>query len=188
MYGSEIVESFYDFETKKIGPYTIPIDIQYKEDKSAGNAFSIYRYYDLMQKRTDLLAIFNNNNYCFVALTQTSVELLPYHNSDLYYKRNGLPFYPLDTPITLPKYQHIGFVKTYQKCLAIYTWPWKLLGDIGSGVVYDSDCKLSGTPLENPPLSLYKYLIDTDFDAVYFDLEQNKPVFINMKKGVKSDA
>lgn len=137
-----------------------------------------WRFYDMMNRYESLLAIFNNNNYCFVAITADCVEFVPFFESDRKYGTQALPMFPITPPMSLPKYQHVGWVKTYQECKAIYTWPWKLLGDLDTMQVYDVEGKLDGMPLVNPPLSLYKYLIDTDYTAVYFDLRQNKPVFL----------
>lgn len=130
-----------------------------------------------MQQYDKVLAVFNNGNYCFAVITEQTVELIPYDKTEIYKKYN-LPIFQHKTPIQLPNYSHIGFEKTYQECKAVYSWPWYLLGDLDTGQIFDYECKLSGTPLVDPPLSLYKYLLDTDYDAVYYDFDARKPVFI----------
>lgn len=131
-----------------------------------------------MQKYGNVLAVFNNNNFCLVIVTKETVEYLPYYPSDNKHRQYTFPIFSINPPIVTPNYNHIGFIKTYQKCKAIYTWPWYLLGDLTTGKIYDFNETIQGKPLENPPLSLYKSLIDTEYDAVYFDTMQNKPVFI----------
>lgn len=177
-FGARIVQSFYDYDTKMIGPYCIPIEIQYDSQACQGNSFSWYKYYELFNKYEDALAIFNNNNYCFVLLTKTQVLFLPYSQSDIRYRKQKLPKFDLVTPLDMPRYNHVGWIKTYQDCKAVYTWPWKLIADADTWIIDEFNCKLEGEPLLNPPLSLYKSLIDTEYSAVYFDVSRNMPVFI----------
>lgn len=178
-FGSEIVESFYDYDTHVIGPYTVPIDIHYSVESCQGNAFSLYKFYEIMAKDEDVLAVFNVNNYCFCLLYKDAVRMRPYANDDLRYNKQPLPNFSITPELSIPTYRHVGWVKTYQSCKAIYTWPWKLIQDVNTGEVWSFKDKISGEPLVNPPLSLYKELINTDYRGVYFDTIQNKPVFIN---------
>lgn len=176
-YGSLIVHSSYDFDTHKIGPYTCPIDVKYNREAQQGNSVSLYKYYELFREQEDVLAIFNNGNYCFVALHTNYVTFEPFDSYDEKL-RAKLPTFGLRQNLGAKVYKHIGFMKTYQECKAVYQWPWYLIQDADGNVPYVND-KVTGEVLENPPLQLYKMLIETDYNAVYFDLAQNKPVFIN---------
>ena len=174
-FGSEIVESFYDYDTHMIGPYYLPVDIHYDTESCQGNAFSVYRLYEVLNDDEKALAVFNVNNYCFCVVRKDHIRMIPYSYSD----HMNLPAWDITPFIQKDTYKHVGWVKTYQKCKATYTWPWKLIQNVNTGEVWSCVEKIKGTPLENPPLSLYKSLIDTPYKGVYFDLEQNKPVFIN---------
>lgn len=175
--GARIVQSSFDYETGRIGPYTVPIKIRHTDPK--GNSFSMYRYYEQFIKYADALAVFNINNYCFGVLTPTQFINSPYAEADL--KSAEFPIYDLTNPISSPEYIHIGYEKTYQECKAVFTIPWKIFAD-SYGNVYEYGCKLEGTPEKNPPLSLYKELLDSDADAVYRDAITGEVKFL--KKGV----
>jgi hypothetical protein len=178
-FGSEIVESFYDYETHTIGPYTVPLNISYNQGSCQGNAFSMYRYYDTMMKDEEALAVFNVNNYCLCVLHKDYIRMIHVQPAFSKSGQKPLPAFNITPPITVPEYKHIGWVKTYQKCLAVYTWPWHLIQNKITGEVWNFKDKISGRPLENPPLGLYKELVETDHRGVYFDLDKNAPVFID---------
>ncbi len=171
------MQSFYDYDTQTIGPYKIPVDIEYKLSEQS-NAFSVYRYYEIMNRFTEALAVFNNNNFCVCILTPEYLRFEYLTAYEATHNRFKLPIIKLDTPIVLNKYEHVGWIKTYQQCQAVYHWPWMLLGDTETKEIYDFSDKLSGHPLVNPPLSLYKLLVDTDYNAVFYDLDTCSPVFI----------
>lgn len=177
-FGSKIVQSSYDFDTHKIGPYTCPIDIKYNLENQQGNAVSPYQYYELFRACEDVLAIFNNGNYCFVAIHTDYVSFEPFSASD-FKLAEKLPVFPRGKKLSVGTYKHIGYLRTYQDCKAVYQWPWYLIQNVDTGEVPDISDKITGIPMENPPLSLYKELLKTDFNAVYFDTVTNKPIFIN---------
>lgn len=179
MFGAEIVQSTYDYDTRTIGPYTIPIDIQYNGALQEGNAFSMYKFYEVFNEDPEAIAVFNNNNYCFCVVHRDKVIMRPYIYKDVLYRKNTYPIIEFKEPLQLPNYVHIGWVKTYQQCKAIYTWPWKLLMDVDTGCIADTDIKVIGTPALEPPLVLYKELINTDKTGIYYDTSQCKPVFID---------
>ena len=104
--------------------------------------------------------------------------MVPYRPSDLK-PGASLPIINFETNLNVPTYKHVGWIKTYQDCKAVYSWPWMLIQDVATGDVWDFDGKIEGEPLENPPLSLYKELINTEHRGIYFDLKQNKPMFID---------
>ena len=176
-YGGKIVQSFYDYDTSTIGPYKLPIQLHYSLEGSS-NSFSTYKFYELLNKYEDALAVFNNNNYCFAVVYVDKLVMLPMYQSDLKGKKE-LPILMFEKNLDVPTYKHVGWVKTYQDCKAVYTWPWRLLQDTQTGDVWDFKDKLEGEPLENPPLSLYKCLLDTDHRGVYFDTKKGEPVFID---------
>lgn len=177
-FGSRIVQSFFDYDTSTIGPYTLPVKINYDTSSSQGNSFSVYRFYELLNKHEDALAVFNNNNYCFCLVFKDCLQMVPYRPSDIK-PGASLPVINFETNLPVPTYKHVGWVKTYQDCKAVYSWPWKLIQDIDTGDIWDFENKIEGEPLENPPLSLYKQLIDTEHRGIYFDVKQNKPMFID---------
>ena len=179
MFGGEIVQSSYDYDTQTIGPYHIPIEVHYDIDSAQGNAFPLYRYYELLNIDEEALAVFNVNNYCFCLVRKDYIYMVPFSANEAKHKRLQLPEFKLSKPLLVPTYRHVGWVKTYQQCKAVYTWPWKLLEDVNTGEVWSFKEKIKGEPLINPPLALYKYLIETDHRGVYFDIAQNKPVFID---------
>lgn len=154
--------------------YKVSPKLMYIEEKCKVDAFNRYKYYQYMQKNEAALAIFNINNYCFGVVTQTHFFEEPYDSS---VPESEMVCY--EQPITLPPYTHIGYCKTYSKCKAIYHWPWYLLANLQSGVIYDYAATLGAEPVVNPPLSLYKELIDTDAKAVYLDKQTQRPIFIN---------
>lgn len=177
-FGSRIVESSYDYATSIIGPYKLPIVIHEPEIISQGVAVSVYNFYQLLNKYEDALAVFNNNNYCYCIVFKDRLEMMPFSPNNV--KRGDtFPTLHFENNLPVPTYKHVGWVKTYQSCIATYTWPWKLILDEATGEVWDFSDKIEGAPLENPPLSLYKCLIDTNHRGVYFDTKLNKPVFID---------
>jgi len=178
-FGSEIVESFYDYDSQMIGPYKVPIEIQYNADSCQGNAFSKYTFYELMNKEEGALAVFNVNNYCFCVLYKDAVRMKHYTVGDLSYNKKELPCFSIEPPLDVPEYKHVGWVKTYQKCIAVYTWPWKMIEDTQTKTVWGFKDKLLGEPLENPPLSLYKELISTEHKGVYIDKNTNQVMFLD---------
>lgn len=177
-YGSKIVKSFYDFDTHKIGPYTCPININFNEEDQKNNSIPLRKFYQLFREQEDALAVINNANYCFVVLHTNYVTFEPIDSYDIKTKEQ-LPVYDYHKNLTVDTYKHVGFIKTYQECKAVYQWPWYLVQSVTTGEVPYIKDKILGEPLVNPPLSLYKELINTDYNAVYFDLAQNKPVFLN---------
>lgn len=175
-FGSEIVEASYNYDSRTIGPYTLPVDIHYDLESCQGNAFSLYHYYDVLRKDEEALAVFNVNNYCFCVVHNEYMRMIEVGNK---YSERVLPSWRFDRPLNPVPYKHIGWVKTYQNCKAVYTWPWKMIQNTETGDVWSFKDKIVGTPLENPPLSLYKKLIETEHKGVYFDTTSNMPVFID---------
>lgn len=176
--GGEIVHASYDYTTGTIGPYTIPTYIHPPEHNNPDN-FAMYRYYEVLLGDNEALAVFNNGNYCFAIIRRDMVYMVPYQRvvtrafADQYTK------FKLDPPIQSPVYKHIGYIRTHQECKAVAQLPYFLLQREDTGETPDIQDKVSGTPLVNPQLSLYKLLLDTDYKAVYYDLDTCQPVFLN---------
>lgn len=177
--GGKIVQSFYDFDKQQIGPYHVPIPLNYVPEMSTCNQFMIYRFYEELVKSHDALAIFNINNYCFVVVERYRVYQVAYSKvADTTRHKLELLNWVLPEPLNVPVYNHIGYIKTYHQCKAVSQYPTYLLQDATTGEVLDFNEKLDGIPLVEPPLSLYRELIESDAKAVYFDTVSNKPKFL----------
>ncbi len=59
-----IVPSSYDYDTQTIGPYTLPVHIDYAQEYCNGDRFYKYKYYQALLQDENALAVFNVNNYC----------------------------------------------------------------------------------------------------------------------------
>lgn len=178
MFGGEIVESFYDYETQSIGPYHNPVEVHFNSELAQGNAFSTYKYYQILNEDEQALAVFNVSNAYFGVLRRDRFYERKFALDNLIRRGPALPDIQFQTPMELPTYRHIGWVKTYQKCKAVYTYPWKLIQDVNTGKLDGFETSVSGEPLVDPPLTLYKELLNTDCRGVYYDLVTCRPVFI----------
>lgn len=173
--GGEIVQSSFDFDTSTIGPYHIPVKLNYVPESSIVNNIPLYRFYQEMVKSGQALAIFNVNNYCLAILERTCLyEIAPFPSQT----KLDLVAWNFSEPITSVVYNHIGYVKTFHKCKAISQYPTYLLADSVTGKIPDFTEQVEGVPLIDPPLSLYRELINSDAKAVYFDTISNKPKFL----------
>lgn len=161
----------------KIGPYECPIDIAYNKDLQQGNAVATWRYYQYLQETPSALAIFNNANYCFVILHADCVTFEPFISGDTKLKRK-LPSFYRTPAISSKQYECIGYWRTNQPCKAVYQYPWYLIRERNTGEVVDVSVPLQGDPVVDPPLSIYKELIATNYSAVYLDKRTNKTMFI----------
>lgn len=178
MFGGEIVESSYDYDTQTIGPYHNPVEVHLNQFASQGNSFSRYKYYQILNEDESALAVFNVSNRYFGVLCKDRFYERTFLKDDLIRRKRNLPNIQFETPMQIPEYRHIGWIKTYQKCKAVYTYPWKLLQDVNTGELDGFNTKIDGEPLVDPPLVLYKELLDTDYRGVYYDLVKCMPVFI----------
>lgn len=177
--GGEIVQSFYDFDKQQIGPYKIPIKLNYIPERSCYDVFEKYRYYEELVKSFDALAIFNINNYCFVIIERCRVYQVPYSKTaDTTRHKLELLSWNLPEPLDVPVYNHIGYIKTFHKCKAVSQYPTYLVQDAVTGEIPGFTEKLNGVPLVDPPLSLYRELINSDAKAVYFDTISNETKFL----------
>lgn len=172
--GSTIVQSSYDFEEQRIGPYLVPVKFNYVPEGGTSNTIPVYRLYEELLANDKALAVFNLNNLCIcvvyedrviqrsVAKDKVDEELMQY----VYHK-----------PIVVPRLRHVGFVATYQDCMAVTIAPYHLTVN-GFGTLSDGFGKLEINALENPPYSLYKELVNNNAGAVLFDIDKQMPVFL----------
>ena len=111
------------------------------------------------------LAVINVNNYCLCVITRTGAYEVPATDTP----RIELAQWSFKEPLKLPIYEAIGYVKSYHKCLAVSQYPNYLLREVGSRKAVGFETAIIGNPEINPKLALYKELIKTDAEAVYFD-------------------
>lgn len=173
-FGAEIVQALYDYDMQKIGPYKIPVQLTYVQSPETTSEIPMYRLYEEMLRSNDVLAVFSINNYCIGVLRCDELREVPIAPGD---GTKELLMWKFD-PVEVEFFVHIGFVKTYQKCLAVTEAPNFLLMGIG-GVLDGFKTKVVGKPMTNPPYTLYKELIGNEqAKAVYYNLETQSPVFI----------
>ena len=140
-----------------------------------------YRFYEMMQKHEDALAIFNNNNYCFCLLFQDRIEMHPFYLKDaLETRKNTFPIIYFDVPLKIKQYRHVGYCKTYQECKAVFVHPWYMMQEVGTKTACGFETEITGEPVVSPPLSIYKELLKhPEYKGVYLDSVTQQPVFIN---------
>lgn len=179
--GSQIVESFFDFETDTIGPYKIPVHLNYIPELSQTNKFFMYRLYEIMLADADALAVFNLNNYCIVVVTRTGMYEESYYRltDKAYSNKLELLSWTFDKPLQIPTYNIVGYIKTYQKSWSVTINPYYLIENSATKELDGFTERLKGNVQLNPDFALYKELITNDrAQAVYFSLDTNKPEFI----------
>lgn len=172
--GSTIVQSSYDYEEQRIGPYLVPVKFNYVPERGADNTIPMYRLYEELLANNRALAVFNLNNLCICVVYEDRViqRSISKDKTD-----DELMQYVYQKPIVVPKLRHVGFIATYQGCLAVTVAPYHLTVN-GLGTLSDGFGKLEVNALENPPYSLYKELVNNNADAVLFDVDKQKPVFL----------
>lgn len=174
-YGGEIVQSTYDYDKSTIGPYTIPYTLSYSAENGVSNVIPMYRLYEEMLQHEGTLAVFNVNNYCIATLYSDRLVQVPIYQND---KTKDLIQLTFRNRIKVPIVQPVGYIKTYQKCLAVTELPNYLLMDFERNLI-GLESKMEGTPMVRPPYNLYKVLItEEQAKAVYFDTVKKEPVFI----------
>lgn len=174
-YGSAIVRSSYDYDEQHIGPYVVPVRFNYVPVNGTSNMIPEYRLYEELLSNDKVLAVFNLNNLCICALYD---DKLVQRSISKDKSEDDLLQWVFQSPIVVPKLKHVGFVATYQDCLAVTVAPYHLTVN-SMGTLSDGFGKLSFNALENPPYSLYKELVKNNADAVLFDVDRQQPVFLN---------
>lgn len=148
-------------------PVTLPFSHDYD-----GQSLPIYRFYEEMMKSREALAVVDINGNYFGVIEKDGCYLIS--AKDGIESRHKMFNQPLD----IPEYRHIGYRKTYPKNLSVFHYPWYLLQDIKTGEVLDFERCIIQEVLVDPHVGLYKNLVNTDFDAIYFDTYTNSIAYI----------
>ena len=165
VYGAQIVESFYDFDARQIGPYTLPIEAHCQRVVDVGSrAMPLSIYYTFMQKYNNAYAVWGVNNKEIVMYTPTGLVFVVNPSIDGNFSEMHKQHFR--GILKFPAYRHIGYIKTFQRCVSVYPWPWYLFVD-DNNVCLDFGGVTVDDAVENPPLKIYKDLVYSDFDAVY---------------------
>lgn len=168
--GARPVLSSYNYETGMIGPYKVPIAIEYKPQDAQKSSVQNYRVYRALLSDDSAIAAFNNCNNTIVVVCRNHMYTVPTVDNPSKMEQKAIRDFSFKEPIYVPSYKHIGYVKTYPQCKAVYEFPWQLIQDVNTGEIWEyENVRLDCVPVENPPLSLYKALIDTDYKAAYID-------------------
>lgn len=118
-------------------------------------------------KNREALAVIDVNGSYYGIIESSCTYLISAYDGIEYNINN------FDKPLNIPEYRHIGYRKTYPKNLSVYHYPWYLLQDVKTGEILDFPGVQINSPLLDPHVGLYKNLVYTDFEAIYFDTEKN---------------
>lgn len=178
--GAPIHQSSYDYDTKMIGPFKCPLPIGSIPTAYGKSGVSEYSFYKIFNQYPDILAVFRVNNALMCCIHKDGkASYLPLLIDDERAYRQ-LPDVPECVDILVPDaYEHIGYLRTYKHTMNEKQFPDHLVRNMRTKRVPYIDGRITGEPLLNPSVSLYKQLIDTDHKAVYFDLSQSKVVFVD---------
>lgn len=177
--GGEIAESTYDFDTQTIGPYRIPIALSYVLESNNGERIDHYRIYEELLNNPKAIAALNLNNYCIVVIEPTYIyEVNPFSKLVAHQIKLDLVHWNLPARITTRQVRKIGYIKSYGTCKAVSQYPYCLLQDLSTMEVIGFKEQLASTPVVEPPLQLYKELINSDAKAVYMDSVSGAPMFL----------
>lgn len=174
--GAKIVQSSYDYDTHTIGPYTLPFTLYYVNEHNEPNRFPVYKYYEALLRDEEAIAVFNVNNYCFCVVRRNmAYECAVRDNEKL-----DLVNFVYRQPLDIPYYERVGYIKSYHECLAVSQFPTSLVRVANSDTAYQFTEHFDGVPLVDPPLSLYKELLNHEdgAQAVYFDTISKQPKFL----------
>lgn len=180
--GGEIVQSTYDFETHRLGPYLIEgaPPLFYNDSYTKADIIEPAQLYNTLQAFPDAIACFNANNAWVFAITKTHQFMCnPTGNPK---NRPNNKMFPIK--VNSKDYYAVGFVKTYPKCKAAFNLPYYLLMDASTGILVDYDVKLPQKPVVNPPYSLYRSLVNTEHDAIWMDSASNQIHYLDKKPKV----
>lgn len=179
-FGSEPVEALYDYGARRIGPFRTQIEILFDHEASPLNTIPICKFYAILQRNPDAIAVWNVNNSTIAMLTKTQLYLRT-PDGGSHFNNEPLPIWNLPMSLMVPEGKHIGWVRTYDKTKVVYHYPWYLCYNEESKRFLDcrfAKEEVKGKPKPNPPLSLYKELLETPYNAVYVDEETNTPIFM----------
>lgn len=150
---------------RQVGIYNFPsdmLDLNLGEDKPYHIPDSVF--YSMMQLYSDALAVFEVRGDELAILTDQLLHLLVKPNIEAISKKTYT--FRHKNPIIHKTYKHVGYIKTYQPSFLIYQWPYYLLQDT-DGKIVDYDVVVTEQLQEQPPLAIYRDLINTEYDAVY---------------------
>lgn len=163
--GSKIIEDSFDLEHRRIGPYIIPDEAPVRLLPNVGSyIMPISCYYAAMRIVNGSLAVVQVSNEEVGVLTSDAFFLIVRPNVSGGYTELYETIFK--QKMIVPKYRHIGYIKTWQRTQLVYQYPWYLIQDMNGNVI-DYDVKLNEDIVVNPPLVLYRELIHTKYDAVY---------------------
>lgn len=165
-FGDVIVESSFDFDNQTIGPYKLPVNLPFSYDYM-DRSLPVYRFYEEMLKSREALAVVDINGSFYGIIEK---DRCYYISASDGLECNMRLF---DRPLDIPEYRHIGYRKTYPKNLSVYHYPWYLLQDVSTGKVLDFEDIIVNSPLVEPHVGLYKSLINTPNEAIYYNTVLN---------------
>lgn len=155
----------------------IPVKLNPTSEASTENKIPEYRMYEELLKSSEVLAVFNLNNYCICVLYKDRLIQVGISKEK---PPADLVMWNFKEDIKVPNVTHVGFIATKQDCLAVTEAPHHLTVD-ENGILSDGFGKLEFNAMHNPPYSLYKELVRNRADAVLYDVDQQRPVFINKR-------
>ena len=174
--GGEIYRSSYNFDTQSIGPYKSPIDFVYDTKRCTTSSMSWWYLYLMLHDYSDAVAVFNLNNVMMVVLTPEMTFQKHYAGEDrkhnaLMWNKGVIGYEPLT---------HIGYVKTYTEYKTVFTYPYRLFMDKTGELIGADNIQLpSGfKPVINPPMAIYKKLLDTSNRVVLQDSDSGDILLI----------
>ncbi len=170
----------YDYDERRIGPFRCPIEVLVDKNAGALNTIPLSNFYKLLQNNKEAVAVWNVNNTNIAMLTNTRLYLRAADGSS-YIGGDELPIWQLPKPLVIPIGEHIGWVRTIDRTKVVYHYPWYLYYNKEFRRFLDArftNDEVKGTPRPNPPMSLYKDLLSTSYNAVYIDDETGAPVFL----------
>lgn len=172
----QIRKSYYNYETKTLGPYTFDAPIPYIEKYHMYKAEpSLYYLYEALLGNPEALCVFFANNDYVAVVTERSII---YTNI---YKTNDILPYKFSKPLHHVECIPVGYVKTYAECVSIATLPYRLFySDILHSIyLEDKWIAVKDEPVLNTELKLYAELLKHDeAEAVYMNSE-GKMIFVN---------
>lgn len=173
--GAEIQKGCYDYESHSIGPYSFVAPIEYiqKYHIEMPEPDLHFLYKMLLGHPQALCVFFTNNTYVAVVTEKSIIYTNVYNGNDV------IP-YTFQEPLKVLKLVPIGFVKTRTDCVSVATLPYQLFYSMEYKCVYFKNewVQLSEIPSVNPPVSLYKDLLEnSDAEGIYAD-SNNKLYFL----------
>ena len=173
--GGEIRKSYYDYQTKTIGPYTFEAPIAYIDKYHIEKAEpSLDHLYEAILGNTDALCVFFTNNDYVAIVTKNTIVY-----ANIYDKRDVIP-YKFKEPLYVVDSVPVGYVKTRPECVSIATLPYKLFySELLCSVYFEGKwMPIKDKPMINPPIKFYARLLEhEEAEAVYVNSD-GREIFI----------